>query len=48
MRSQILIMLVFSFFIIMISMQYTLNKILYELREVKKIISRNYNKIDEK
>lgn len=32
------------FFMILISIQYTLNKILYEMREIKKIMSMSKNK----
>ncbi|WP_187287420.1 hypothetical protein [Gottschalkia acidurici] len=41
------IVIIFIFFTILISMQYSLNKILYELKDIKKLIARNRGKLNE-
>lgn len=39
------ILIIVIVFIILISFQYTLNNILKELREIKEILKRSYNKL---
>lgn len=48
MTLDIKIILVFVFFIILVSIQYSLNRILVELRDIRKHLYRSQNKVNFK